>query len=76
MGLTGSKSEEMVYYTDATPIKYEVPKRRLNVDPRSPSDDITRTPIVVEKTPETLLDPRSPTPGIMRTPITAGSNPG
>ncbi|XP_041378034.1 uncharacterized protein LOC121390317 [Gigantopelta aegis] len=75
MGLTGSKPDEGVYYNDATPIKYEVPKRRLNLDPRSPSDDITRTPIVVNKTPETLLDPRSPTPGIVRTPITTVVNP-
>lgn len=49
-------------------------KRVLTIDPRSPSMDITRTPIVVEKTPEGALhhplDPRSPTVGIDRTPLT------
>ncbi|KAH3858317.1 cell division cycle-associated protein 3-like [Dreissena polymorpha] len=49
--------------------------RVLSVDPRSPTNDITRTPIVVDKTPEGLLqdlmDPRSPTVGIDRTPLAA-----
>ena len=48
--------------------------RVLAFDPRSPSTDITRTPIVVDKTPEVFLqdafDPRSPTVGIDRTPLT------
>ncbi|KAL5004321.1 hypothetical protein ScPMuIL_017777 [Solemya velum] len=33
------------------------------------SSCITRTPILVEQTPEGVHDPRSPTPGIIRTPI-------
>ena len=48
------------------------PRRILNIDPRSPSCDISRTPIVVDKTPEYALDdmdPRSPTVGIVRTPL-------
>jgi hypothetical protein len=43
--------------------------RVLNFDPRSPSTEITRTPIMVDKTPEGILDPRSPTVGVYRTPI-------
>lgn len=41
----------------------------LDCDPRSPSGEVLRTPIVVDKTPEFALDPRSPTCGIDRTPI-------
>jgi len=59
----------------------ELAKRRiLQVDPRSVSDDVTRTPIQVDKislesTPKTkapaFWDPRSPSnePGLTRTPI-------
>lgn len=59
----------------------ELAKRRiLQVDPRSASDDVTRTPIQVDKrslesTPKTkapaFWDPRSPSnePGLTRTPI-------
>ncbi|XP_045161772.2 uncharacterized protein LOC123526597 [Mercenaria mercenaria] len=47
--------------------------RILTLDPRSPSEEISRTPIVVNKTPEGALhdplDPRSPTVGIDRTPL-------
>ncbi|XP_060600553.1 cell division cycle-associated protein 3-like [Ruditapes philippinarum] len=47
--------------------------RILSLDPRSPSEEISRTPIVVNKTPEGALhdplDPRSPTVGIDRTPL-------
>ena len=56
-------------------------KRLLNLDPRSPSAGIMRTPIVLDKTaassetPEStavtsaILDPRSPTSQFLRTPI-------
>jgi len=57
----------------------ELAKRRiLRVDPRSISDDVTRTPIQLEKTPNdstpkttapAFLDPRSPTNELTRTPI-------
>lgn len=46
------------------------PKRLLPFDPRSPTDNINRTPIIVDKTPDNFLDPRSPTPGVERTPLT------
>ncbi|CAE1291102.1 unnamed protein product [Acanthosepion pharaonis] len=39
-------------------------------DPRSPSLDINRTPIMVADPVHTILDPRSPSEGIERTPIT------
>ncbi|KAL4221666.1 hypothetical protein ACF0H5_019923 [Mactra antiquata] len=54
--------------------KLETKGRVLTFDPRSPTVDISRTPIVVNKTPENILqdplDPRSPTVGIDRTPLT------
>ena len=39
------------------------------LDPRSPSAGIDRTPIPVSVPEETVTDPRSPTVGIVRTPI-------
>ena len=39
------------------------------LDPRSPSDGIDRTPIPVSAPPDTVADPRSPSAGIVRTPI-------
>ncbi|XP_069119541.1 cell division cycle-associated protein 3-like [Argopecten irradians] len=71
MGLANSKTDfgegEMI-----TPPRTGTHKRIMDheFDPRSPSVGITRTPIIVEKTPEGLLDPRSPSVGIVRTPIT------
>ncbi|OWF39839.1 cell division cycle-associated protein 3-like [Mizuhopecten yessoensis] len=70
MGMANSKTDfgegEMI-----TPPRTGTHKRVMDheFDPRSPSVAITRTPIVVEKTPESLLDPRSPSGGIVRTPI-------
>lgn len=52
--------------------------RILSIDPRSPSAEISRTPILVNKTPEGALqdplDPRSPTIGIDRTPLASWQN--
>ena len=39
------------------------------LDPRSPTDGIDRTPIPFSAPQETLEDPRSPSEGIVRTPI-------
>ena len=39
------------------------------LDPRSPSAGIDRTPIPISASEETVTDPRSPTAGIVRTPI-------
>jgi len=39
------------------------------LDPRSPSDNIDRTPIPVSVPQQTLADPRSPSDGVVRTPI-------
>lgn len=67
-------------YQDNAP-KLVCHKRILDLDPRSPSEGIFRTPIVVSKTPSTPLvgpasasgysmnDPRSPTNEFSRTPI-------
>ena len=69
----GSPSAEYAPYQDSTPSKETgVYKRQLPFDPRSPTDNIARTPIVIEDTSEALteLDPRSPTIGIERTPLT------
>ncbi|ROT83664.1 cell division cycle-associated protein 3 [Penaeus vannamei] len=69
----------------------ETPKSQvLPFDPRSPSDDITRTPIAVSDTPDTSssestprdgkvvrvlqLDPRSPNVEVSRTPIVIETN--
>lgn len=70
MGISGSKDNEGDF---CTPPKIGTHRRIIDhdLDPRSPSTAISRTPIVVDKTPEGLLDPRSPTVGISRTPITS-----
>lgn len=70
MGISGSKDNEGDF---CTPPKIGTHRRIIDhdLDPRSPSTAIARTPIVVDKTPEGLLDPRSPTVGISRTPITS-----
>ena len=62
-------------------------KRLLELDPRSPSEAISRTPIVIDKTPvsaktvksatplrgtSSAVDPRSPTSDFLRTPIIPG----
>merc|ERR1711878_22975 len=60
-----------------------VAKRRvLKFDPRSISDDVTRTPIQVEKSPnestpknpvhQAFIDPRSPSTDLPRTPLASG----
>jgi len=60
-----------------------VAKRRvLQFDPRSISDDVTRTPIQVEKSPnestpknpvhQAFIDPRSPSTDLPRTPLASG----
>ncbi|XP_067659689.1 uncharacterized protein [Haliotis asinina] len=68
MGGIGSKVE-MLDDGTGTPVKCQIDSRQLDDDPRSPTNNIPRTPIIVNKTPDGLLDPRSPTPGIWRTPI-------
>lgn len=69
MGTIGSKVE--MVDVEGTPAKCQISHRQLDEDPRSPTTDILRTPIMVDKTPavDLDLDPRSPTPGIWRTPI-------
>ena len=68
-----SPKPELPPYQDTTPPREPcIPKRQLPFDPRSPTDNIARTPIIVDKTPETFLselDPRSPTVGVERTPL-------
>jgi len=48
-----------------------LPKHFLprDLDPRSPSAGIDRTPVIISTPQETIADPRSPTVGIVRTPI-------
>ncbi|XP_052760201.1 uncharacterized protein LOC128203006 isoform X2 [Mya arenaria] len=76
MGTTNSH-EEVPTISDSPPppSKPDQMNRILSFDPRSPTSEIPRTPIVVEKTPEGALqdplDPRSPTVGIDRTPLNA-----
>ncbi|GFO42411.1 cell division cycle-associated protein 3-like [Plakobranchus ocellatus] len=68
---------------ESTPVR-PVNKRLLSLDPRSPSEGINRTPIIVEKTPvpsaqptaphaavapDSIEDPRSPSVDFTRTPI-------
>ena len=68
----GSPKTELSAYQDTTPRREQcIPKRQLPLDPRSPTDNIARTPIMVDQTPDALheLDPRSPTLGIERTPL-------
>ncbi|XP_064642654.1 cell division cycle-associated protein 3-like [Lineus longissimus] len=60
--------------TSNTPLKSDYDHHKvLAVDPRSPTSEITRTPIQVDKTPApaapSLIDPRSPSCGICRTPL-------
>ena len=73
MGATNSH-EVVSQVSDSPPaVKPNHKSRVLPFDPRSPTTEITRTPIVVNKTPENALqdpfDPRSPTVGIDRTPL-------
>lgn len=68
----GSPKTQLSTYQHATPPREPgITKRQLPFDPRSPTDNIARTPIIVDKTPDALLglDPRSPTVGIERTPL-------
>lgn len=78
MGLLNSKSfDDVSEALPQTPSYRAKPRKVLALDPRSPSDDIVRTPIQVEQTPksespDTMLfseDPRSPTAGLPRTPV-------
>jgi len=50
----------------AVPPKHFLPRE---LDPRSPTAGIDRTPIPVSAPQETVADPRSPSVGIVRTPI-------
>ena len=50
----------------AVPPNHFLPRE---LDPRSPSAGIDRTPIPVSAPEETMVDPRSPSVGIVRTPI-------
>ncbi|KAK3580051.1 hypothetical protein CHS0354_028622 [Potamilus streckersoni] len=56
-------------HEQATPERRDCHARLLGIDPRSPTENINRTPIIVLKTPDDVIDPRSPTCGIIRTPI-------
>ncbi|KAL8584110.1 hypothetical protein ACOMHN_011725 [Nucella lapillus] len=72
-----SSSSSISSYQDSTPPREAGVwfKRQLPVDPRSPTDDIARTPIIVDSASSELrgFDPRSPTCGIARTPIIVDS---
>ena len=52
----------------AVPRKHFLPRE---LDPRSPTAGIDRTPIPVSAPQETVADPRSPSVGIVRTPMSA-----
>lgn len=78
MGLLNSKSfDDVSEALPQTPTYRAKPRKVLALDPRSPSDDIVRTPIQVEQTPKSespdtfsyFEDPRSPTAGLPRTPV-------
>ncbi|XP_012943040.1 uncharacterized protein LOC101850840 [Aplysia californica] len=79
---SSESSEPQAETNDSTPTVLRH-KRILDLDPRSPSEHIFRTPIVVDKSvssaslatpepvpiPSLVLDPRSPTCEFLRTPI-------
>ncbi|KAL3862269.1 hypothetical protein ACJMK2_008251 [Sinanodonta woodiana] len=66
MGSNNSHHQQADY---TTPERRDSYARILGFDPRSPTANINRTPIIVLKTPDDMIDPRSPTYGIIRTPI-------
>lgn len=64
-----SPNRVQMEFQDATPPRESWNlKRQLILDPRSPTDEIFRTPIIVDQTPSSL-DPRSPTVDLERTPV-------
>lgn len=78
MGNYGSRTfSEMLEIADDAPTQSEdlvhTPINRAALDtlldPRSPSYEITRTPIQMEPFVDEVEDPRSPSVGIARTPI-------
>jgi len=77
--ITEQNTESSVQETNTTPCALRH-RRLLDLDPRSPSEAISRTPIILEKDkkdnvpPSTeslscMIDPRSPTNQFLRTPI-------